>query len=249
MDEKRTPGEEQSPNAQAVTGPRGSEAPSRGSPAQAREALTQTARAASDTARTTYDQGRRYVRQMSERYPQARRYYERGSRAVGSRVSEAPLLSLLAVGAVGYLFAWAMHGRKNREDQMLERVRRGDLPGYRSGKPLIESDRVEGTSVYDLDGNHVGTIKRVMIDKISGRVAYAVMSFGGFLGLGSEEYAVPWSVLDYDTTLEGYRTDLTEEEVQHAPRLSEDQGYDWSDPRREQELHDYYGVTYYWLVP
>ena len=55
-----------------------------------------------------------------------------------------------------------------------------------TGKPLIESDRVEGTTVYDPQGNNVGSIKRLMIEKISGHVAYAVMSFGGFLGMGSE---------------------------------------------------------------
>jgi hypothetical protein len=52
-----------------------------------------------------------------------------------------------------------------------------------------------------------------MIEKISGRVAYAVMSFGGFLGLGAEEHAVPWSKLTYDTNLGGYRTDLTEQQL------------------------------------
>jgi hypothetical protein len=60
------------------------------------------------------------------------------------------------------------------------------------GKPLIESDRVEGTTVYDPRGNEIGSIKRLMIDKLSGRVAYAVMAFGGFLGMGAEEHAVPW---------------------------------------------------------
>ncbi len=59
-----------------------------------------------------------------------------------------------------------------------------------TGKPLIESDRVEGTTVYDPSGNNIGSIKRLMIEKISGRVAYAVMSFGGFLGMGTEEHAV-----------------------------------------------------------
>jgi len=53
-----------------------------------------------------------------------------------------------------------------------------------TGKPLIESDRVEGTTVYDPKGTDIGSIKRLMIEKISGRVAYAVMSFGGFLGMG-----------------------------------------------------------------
>jgi hypothetical protein len=69
-----------------------------------------------------------------------------------------------------------------------------------TGKPLIESDRVEGTAVYDPQGNHLSSIKRLMIEKISGKVAYAVMSFGGFLGMGEDEHTIPWSKLDYDTS-------------------------------------------------
>jgi hypothetical protein len=118
--------------------------------------------------------------------------------------------------------------------------------GTMTGKPLIESDRVEGTTVYDLQGNNIGSIKRLMIEKISGRVAYAVMSFGGFLGMGSEEHSIPWSKLTYDTSLGGYRTDITEQQLRGAPSYSRDSNHDWSDRARERELHDYYGAKYYW---
>ena len=94
----------------------------------------------------------------------------------------------------------------------------------RSGKPLIESDRVEGTTVYNANGDDLGTIKRLMIDKVSGRVAYAVMTFGGFLGIGEEEHAIPWAKLIYDTNLGGYRTDLTVDELQRSPAFSRDLG-------------------------
>jgi sporulation protein YlmC with PRC-barrel domain len=121
-----------------------------------------------------------------------------------------------------------------------------DAPGVMTGKPLIESDRVEGTAVYDPDGHEIGTIKRLMIEKISGRVAYAVMAFGGFLGLGEEEHTIPWNKLTYDTSLGGYRTDITEEQLRGAPTFSRDRDYDWTDRQREQELHDYYSARYYW---
>jgi hypothetical protein len=85
-----------------------------------------------------------------------------------------------------------------------------NAPGVMTGKPLIESDRVEGTAVYDPQGNHLGSIKRLMIEKISGKVAYAVMSFGGFLGMGEDAHTIPWSKLTYDTGLGGYLTDITE---------------------------------------
>ena len=87
-----------------------------------------------------------------------------------------------------------------------------------------------------------------MIEKVSGRVVYAVMSFGGFLGMGTEEHAVPWNKLTYDTNLGGFRTDITSEQLQGAPAFSRDSTYDWSDRRREQELHDHYRVPYYWGI-
>ena len=73
---------------------------------------------------------------------------------------------------------------------------------------LIGSDKVEGTAVYGAGDKRIGDVKRVMIDKISGKVAYAVLSFGGFLGLGEDYYPVPWAILKYDTNLGGYRTNL-----------------------------------------
>ena len=114
-----------------------------------------------------------------------------------------------------------------------------------TGKPLIESDRVEGTTVYDRQGNNVGSIKRLMIEKLSGRVAYAVMSFGSFLGMGGEEHAIPWSKLSYDTRLDGYQTDISESQLQGAPAFSRG-NWDWTDRNRERELHDYYRAPYYW---
>jgi sporulation protein YlmC with PRC-barrel domain len=123
-----------------------------------------------------------------------------------------------------------------------------DTPGVMAGKPLIESDRVEGTSVYGQNGEHLGSIKRLMIEKISGRVAYAVMSFGGFLGMGTEEHTIPWNKLDYDPELGGYRTDITEDQVRGAPSFYRDPDYDWSDRERERELHDYWRAPYYWGI-
>jgi hypothetical protein len=115
-----------------------------------------------------------------------------------------------------------------------------------TGKPLIESDRVEGTTVHDPAGEKIGTIKRLMIDKLSGRVAYAVMSFGGFLGMGEEYHSVPWRKLTYDPRLGGFRTDITEDQLRGAPAFAKDQNYGWTDRSRDQELHDYWRSPYYW---
>jgi hypothetical protein len=73
---------------------------------------------------------------------------------------------------------------------------------------LIGSDKVEGTAVYDANGERIGSIDRVMLEKRSGQVAYAVLRFGGFLGIGSDYYPIPWESLSYDTNLGGYRTNI-----------------------------------------
>src|SRR5215471_13847279 len=86
----------------------------------------------------------------------------------------------------------------------------------RQSHSLIASDRVEGTPVRRSDGSKVGTIERLMIDKLSGNVAYAVLSFGGFLGMGQKHAPIPWTRLSYDQTLGAYRLDLTEDELVKA---------------------------------
>ncbi len=115
-----------------------------------------------------------------------------------------------------------------------------------TGKPLIESDRVEGTTVYDTSGRDIGTIKRIMLEKVSGKAVYAVMSFGGFLGMGSEEHTIPWNKLTYDTSLGGYRVDINEQQLRGAPTFYREPEYNWTDRNRERELNDYWGVAPYW---
>src|SRR6476620_650177 len=97
---------------------------------------------------------------------------------------------------------------------------------------LIGSDKVEGTAVYRSNGEKVGQIERVMIDKISGKVAYAVMSFGGFMGIGEDYYPLPWSVLTYNPRLEGYEVNVTEQQLKGAPHYGRSDNWDWSDPAR-----------------
>jgi PRC-barrel domain len=134
---------------------------------------------------------------------------------------------------------------------------------------LIGSDRIEGTKLFDPARQHIGTVKRLMIDKVSGRVAYVIASFGGFLGMRAKEYAVPWDMLTYDPSLGGYATEITKEQLEGAPsfyRASaggvgtgrppaaadptgmdlDTDDYVWSDRNAERELHDYYAVAYYW---
>jgi len=105
--------------------------------------------------------------------------------------------------------------------------------------PLVESDHIEGTVVYDANGKRVGTIKRLVIEKVSGQVAYAVTTFGGFLGLGSETHSIPWEQLNYDKVLGGYKTRITEEQLRAAPEFSRGDEALLSGHERKQ-LGDYY---------
>jgi len=106
-------------------------------------------------------------------------------------------------------------------------------------KPIIESDRVEGTAVFDPKGNQIGTIKRLLIEKLSGRVLYVDVTFGGFLGIGVHHQTIPWEKLAYDRKLSGYRTDITAEQVRAAPTFFGDDQI-WHDRNREREMQDYW---------
>ena len=106
-------------------------------------------------------------------------------------------------------------------------------------KPIIESDRVEGTAVFDPSGDQIGTIKRLLIEKVSGRVLYVDVTFGGFLGIGVHHHTIPWEKLTYDRELGGYRTDVTAEQVRGAPTFFGDEQI-WHDRNREKQMRDYW---------
>ena len=113
---------------------------------------------------------------------------------------------------------------------------------------LIASDRVEGTTVRRPNGEKIGTIQRVMIDKVSGKVAYAVLRFGGFLGVGDKHLPIPWEKLKFDATMGAYQVDVTDEELAKAPSYAADKEFDWGDRTREAELHSYYRSRPYWGI-
>ena len=110
---------------------------------------------------------------------------------------------------------------------------------------LIGSDKVEGTAVYGADEKKIGSIERLMIDKTSGKVAYAILSFGGFMGMGEDYYPVPWSTLKYDSNLEGYRVNLTEDQLKKAPKYSRSTDWNWNRDN-DRRVYDYYRTDPYW---
>jgi hypothetical protein len=110
---------------------------------------------------------------------------------------------------------------------------------------LISSDKVEGTAVYNREGEKLGSIHTLMVDKVSGKVAYAVMSFGGFLGIGDRYHPLPWNVLSYDTRQGGYVVALDRSMLEGAPTFGSSETPNWSDPGWNKQVHDYYGARPY----
>jgi len=124
-----------------------------------------------------------------------------------------------------------------------------DMDVVRETSSLIAADKVQGTWVYNAAGENLGSIHDLMIDKKSGNVAYAIMSFGGFVGIGNDYHPLPWSVLRYDTALGGYVVNLDRAQLEGAPSYAEDAEPEWGDREYERKIHDYYGVGAYWGPP
>ena len=112
---------------------------------------------------------------------------------------------------------------------------------------LVAAGKVNGTAVYDMKGERLGSVEDIMIDKISGHVAYAVAAFGGFLGLGETRRAIPWSVLHYDTNLDGYVANVDDSVLKDAPNeIPSNDTYsrdlDWN-----SRVYSHFGVPPYWI--
>jgi len=108
---------------------------------------------------------------------------------------------------------------------------------------LISSDRVEGTDVYNPAGDKLGSIDHLVIDKRSGHVRYAVLEFGGFLGMGTDRYPIPWNMLKYDQEQDGYVVPLDKASLEGAPKFESTTRPDYDD-RYGRVIYDYYGVAW-----
>ena len=107
---------------------------------------------------------------------------------------------------------------------------------------LIGASKVNGTDVYNGASEHIGDIDDLMIDKNSGKVVYAVVTFGGFLGMGKERRALPWSVLKYSTDRGGYTTGASDDVLRSTPDTDDYANREWG-----TRLHQHFGVSPYWL--
>ncbi len=106
---------------------------------------------------------------------------------------------------------------------------------------LIAASEIRGTSVYNTAGEKLGTVQDVLIDKGTGKAEYAIMGFGGFLGLGSRHYPLPWHTLTYEKDRGGYVVDVDRSLLEGAPSYDPEDISAWEDPTYGRQLHDYYG--------
>lgn len=110
------------------------------------------------------------------------------------------------------------------------------------GPSLMGADTLIGDSVVNLQEDDMGDIKEIMLDMRTGQVAYAVLSFGGFLGMGEKLFAVPWQALHLDTPNHRFVLDIEKERLENAPGFDPDAWPDMSDIRWADEVHSFYGT-------
>ena len=111
------------------------------------------------------------------------------------------------------------------------------------GPALMGADTLLGNDVYNGTGENLGTIKEFMIDMAAGRIAYAVLSFGGFLGLGDRLFAVPWQTLKLDTANKRFTLNVSKDKLKSAPGFDKDHWPSMADATWATDIHTFYGVS------
>ena len=119
-----------------------------------------------------------------------------------------------------------------------------DNPG--PGPYVMAADTLEGNKVVNADGDNLGDIEHIMVDVPSGRIAYAVLSFGGFLGMGDKLFAIPWHALILDADNKCFVLDIPKERLEKAPGFNKDRWPSMADQKWASDVHKYYQVEPYW---
>jgi sporulation protein YlmC with PRC-barrel domain len=112
------------------------------------------------------------------------------------------------------------------------------------GPAFMAASTLNGNDVYNLQGEDLGDVKEIMLDMHSGKVAYAVLSFGGFLGMGEKLFAVPWAALKLDPENKRFILDVSKDRLESAPGFDKDSWPDMADPVWANGIHTYYGTTF-----
>ena len=114
------------------------------------------------------------------------------------------------------------------------------------GPQIMDAKTLTGDTVVNGAGENLGKIEAIMLDVASGRIAYAVLSFGGFLGMGTKLFALPWSALTLDAIEERFVLDASKEKLESAEGFDSDHWPSMADPEWATRIHSYYNVPPYW---
>ncbi|HEY6452399.1 MAG TPA: PRC-barrel domain-containing protein [Steroidobacteraceae bacterium] len=114
------------------------------------------------------------------------------------------------------------------------------------GPEVMGASTLSGDSVVDRHGESLGEIKEIMVDVPTGRVAYAVLSAGGFLGIADKLFAVPWSALTLDTNNKQFILDVDKDRLKEAPGFDKDHWPSMAQPTWASTIYKFYGVEPYW---
>jgi sporulation protein YlmC with PRC-barrel domain len=133
---------------------------------------------------------------------------------------------------------------KIQEYQMNDMTNTGAINASSRGSRLLSASTLSSDDVVNTKGEKLGSIKELMMNIESGKVCYAVLSFGGFLSLGEKLFAVPWSALKVDTANKRIVMDTDEERLKNAPGFDTDHWPNMADATWEKSVHAYYGTTY-----
>ena len=124
--------------------------------------------------------------------------------------------------------------------------RQADQPHPVGSRRLVSAGTITGNPVRNLSGEDVGKIEEIMLDSASGRIAYAVLSFGGFLGMGDKLFAVPWAALSLNDDRDGFILNVDSGILEEAPGFDKDEWPDFAEPTWGRSIHDHYNATPYW---
>lgn len=109
-------------------------------------------------------------------------------------------------------------------------------------RQIISSDKIIGVEVRNLQDKNLGKIEALMLDKTNGKVAYVVLSFGGFLGMGDKLFALPWSLFAYNKERDCFQIPVDEEKLKMSPGFDKDHWPDMSNIEWGNSINKYYGL-------
>lgn len=115
------------------------------------------------------------------------------------------------------------------------------------GPRLMTADTLTGDKVTNRNDEDLGTLKEIMLDVVRGRIAYAVLATGGFMGIAEKLFAIPWSALTLDTERKCFILDVDKSVLENAPGFDKDHWPESPDMAWHNQIHQHYGSRAYWL--